>query len=103
MAAPVNKTLASVNTTPASATASVNLHIQEMVLHGFAPHDRYTIGDALQHELTRLLTTHGAPSSLHAGDERARVNAGSFNVKPLAGAKAVGYGVAHAVYGELKR
>ncbi|HEY0408497.1 MAG TPA: hypothetical protein VGC89_22370 [Pyrinomonadaceae bacterium] len=94
--------------TTAAAPASVNLHIEEMVLHGFAPRDRYRIGDAVQRELARLLTTQGAPSALSASGEQARVNAGSFNagsfnVTPGAEAKSVGRGVAQAVYGELKR
>jgi hypothetical protein len=89
--------------THASERASVNLHIEEMVLHGFAPQDRYRIGDAVQHELARLLSTRGAPSALRAGSEHARLGAGSFNVTPGAEAKKVGQGVARAVYGELKR
>jgi hypothetical protein len=93
---------ASVNTT-ASAHANVNLHVGELVLHGFAPHDRYRIGDAVQHELARLLTTQGTPSALRANGERARVNAGSFNVAQGAVAKSIGHRVAQAVYGELKR
>lgn len=87
----------------ASARASVNLHIGELVLHGFAPHDRYRIGDAVQHELARLLMTEGAPPALRAGGERASLNAGSFNVAQGAAAKSVGHRVAQAVYGELKR
>jgi hypothetical protein len=87
----------------ASAHASINLHVGELVLHGFAPHDRYRIGDAVQHELARLLTTQGTPSALRASGERARVNAGSFNVAQGAVAKSIGHRVARAVYGELKR
>ncbi|MDX6695735.1 MAG: hypothetical protein QOF02_3338 [Blastocatellia bacterium] len=89
--------------THASERASVNLHIEELVLHGFAPHDRYRIGDAVQHELARLLSTRGAPSALRAGGEHARLSAGSFNVTSGAEAKKVGQGVARAVFGELKR
>ena len=87
----------------ASAHANVNLHVGELVLHGFAPHDRYRIGDAVQHELTRLLTTQGTPSALRSSGERARVNAGSFKVAQGAVAKSIGRRVAQAVYGELKR
>ena len=35
-------------------SANLNLHIEELVLHGFAPGDRYRIGEAVQQELTRL-------------------------------------------------
>ena len=42
----------------------IELHIEELVLHGFAPADRYRIGDTVQRELTRLLAEQGMPASL---------------------------------------
>jgi hypothetical protein len=33
----------------------VELRVDELVLHGFAPSDRHAIGDAVERELTRLL------------------------------------------------
>ena len=35
------------------AVARVELHIEELVLHGFPPRDRARIGDAVQAELDR--------------------------------------------------
>jgi hypothetical protein len=35
---------------------SIELHIEELVLHGFSAGDRYRIADGLQVELERLLT-----------------------------------------------
>ena len=34
---------------------TIRLHIEELVLHSFAPNDRYAIADAVQQELSRLL------------------------------------------------
>jgi len=46
-----------------SRTASVvELHIEELVLHGFRSGDRFHIGDALERELVRLLGKQGLPA-----------------------------------------
>jgi hypothetical protein len=73
-----------------------------VVLHGFDPRGRYAVADAVQHELTRLLTERGVPAP--AGGERGagRVDGGSFRVPPDPRPKALGAQVARAVYGGLK-
>ena len=43
----------------------IELHIEELVLHGFAPGDRHPIGDAVEHELIRLFAEQGLPSLLN--------------------------------------
>jgi hypothetical protein len=83
--------------------ARIELHIDELVLHGFAPGDRHAIGDAVQHELTRLLAEQGLAPSAVANHERAHVNAGEFHVAPASKAPAVGAQVARAVHGGLTR
>ena len=40
---------------------NINLHIEELVLHGFDPAGRYQIAAALQAELARLLEEQGVP------------------------------------------
>ena len=60
---------------PQSArTPAVQLHIEELVLHGFAPADRYRIAAAVQLELTRLLAEHGVSPALQQGGEAQRLN-----------------------------
>ncbi len=83
--------------------ARIELHIEELVLHGFAPGDRHAIGDAVERELARLFTEHGLASSSLASGERAHVNAGEFQVAPESKAPAVGAQVATAVHGGLTR
>lgn len=81
----------------------VELHIEEMVLHGFAPGDRHRIADAVESELAELFTNRDVPPSLMQSAEFARLDAGTFNVASNAKAGAVGGQVARAVYEGLIR
>ncbi len=81
---------------------NINLHIEELVLHGFSPKDRYLIGEAVQQELVRLLSEQGIPPSLDSGSKVARLDAGAFNVKQGTQAATIGAQVAQAVYGGMK-
>lgn len=83
--------------------ARLELHIEELVLHGFAPGDRQAVADALQGELARLFAERGLPSALAQRGEVTRLDAGSFPVAPRSGAAAVGAQVAQAVHGGLSR
>jgi len=82
---------------------SIELHIEELVLRGFSPGDRYRIGEAVEQELSRLLADRGVPQSLVQGGEIASVDGGAFEVAPGARAEVVGAQVAKAVYGGLWR
>jgi len=48
----------------------IEVHIEELVLHGFAPSARWELGDALEHELHGLLTTKGLPPAWLSNPER---------------------------------
>ena len=76
----------------------IELHIEELVLHGFAPADRYRIGDTVQRELTRLLAEQGMPASLIQSGEVARLDGGAFEITQGSRAEAIGDQVAQAVY-----
>lgn len=82
---------------------SLELHIEELVLRGFAPGDRRDIGEAAERELSRLFAEQGVPPSLARGREVARLDGGAFEVKPGSGAEAIGFQVAQAVYGGFSR
>ena len=77
------------------------VHIETLVLHGFAPEDRYAIGEVVQQELQRLFTRQGMPETLTAGFETAALNAGAFTVMPGAKARTIGTQIAQAVYAGL--
>lgn len=75
---------------------SVRVEIDELVLHGVDPRQRYRIADALQAELSRLLaatTPEAAPRAAVA-----RVDAGSFAVAAAADAASIGQGAARALH-----
>ena len=82
---------------------NLELHIEELVLHGFAPGDRYRIAEAVQAELARLFTEQGVPPSLAGSSGVARLDAGAFQVAENAKATAIGDQVAQAVYGGLAK
>lgn len=82
---------------------NIELHIEELVLRGFAPSDRYRIGDAVAHELARLFAEQGTPPSLAQEREVPRLDGGAFEVKPGFRAEAIGGQVAQAVYGGFSR
>ena len=80
---------------------NIELHIEELILHGMAGSDRYLIGEAIQQELTRLLSEKGLPPSLAQGGEIARINAGAFEMKSGAKPQAIGIQIAQKIYGGL--
>jgi hypothetical protein len=80
---------------------SIELHIEELVLHGFNPADRHRIAAALEGELGRLFTERGVPPGLLTAGERPHVNAGAFDAVQGARAEITGTGLAGAVYAGL--
>jgi hypothetical protein len=80
---------------------NIELRIEELVLHDFAPGDRYRIGETVQDELVRLFAEQGAPPSLTRGSEIGRLDGGTFEMKPGSRAEVIGVQVAQAVYGGL--
>jgi hypothetical protein len=78
---------------------NVDLHIEEIVLHGFVPGDRYRIGDALERELSRLFAEHGTPPA--RGGYIGRLDGGEFEAKSDSTPEATGSSVARAVYRSL--
>jgi hypothetical protein len=74
----------------------IEVHIAELVLHGFAPGDRRGVADALEAELGRLLAARGL--ALPAADIAvARIAADPID--PAAGGRAI----AGAIHGALDR
>jgi hypothetical protein len=97
---PANKTDAARET---MFPQSVELHIEELLLHGFEPGDRYRISDAVEHELARLFADRGVPPSLAGGDGAAMLDVGEFTVAQGTTPEEIGAQVAHAIYGGLNK
>ena len=86
--------------------AAVELHIDELVLHGFAPGDRHAIALAVEHELSRLLSAQfaeGLPGSFAQSSEHEHIDAGAFNVSPGAHSNSVGSQIAQTVHRGLTK
>jgi hypothetical protein len=86
---------------------NINLHIDELVLRGFAAGDRYAIADAVQGELSRLLAAQTAggfiPPALTNGADQPRLDAGSVQLTADAKANSIGVQIAQAVHGGISR
>ena len=82
---------------------SIELHIDELVLYGFSPHDRHAIGDAVARELTRLLAQPEAMNIFGEGRDPGHLDDGAVSI--LAGSRgdAIGRSVGGAIYRGLKR
>ena len=72
------------------------IEIDELVLHGFPPGERYRIGEAVQAELARIFGERGLPGMWTDG-AATRLDAGVF---PAADRRSttIGTGAAEAVY-----
>jgi hypothetical protein len=90
-------------TTPFSSPPAVDLHIEELVLHGFAAHDRYRIAQAVEGELARLLAERGVSPALARGGEIESLDGGSFDVAADDAPETVGAQVAQALLGRFAR
>ena len=82
---------------------NIELHIEELVLEGFAPQMRQRIGASMERELARLFAEEGATGLLTRGGEMARLDGGSFQASPQMRAEAIGARVARSVYEGLTR
>lgn len=78
--------------------ARIEVNIEEFVLHGFSPADRYGIGEAVQQELARLLAERGLPSGLAKGGDADRLDGGEIRMIRGAKARAVGENIGRAIY-----
>jgi hypothetical protein len=82
---------------------AVEFHIEELVLHGFNPVNRFRIGEAVERELTRLITERDADDAIAQRGEIALIDGVVFEVQPDSSSKAIGIQLARAIYGGLNR
>jgi hypothetical protein len=90
----LNAQLSSLNSEP-----SIEVRIEELVLQGFTPSERYSISGAVEGELARLFEKQGVPNSLRSEMATDEINGGSFNATRHTRPKAIGWQIAQAVYG----
>jgi hypothetical protein len=83
--------------------SSIELHIEELVLHGLSGYDSVQLGEAVQREVVRLLQAQGLPAGLAAEATIGRLDAGSFTLAADARAASVGIGIAQAIYQNITK
>lgn len=88
---------------PTTASRAVEVHIEELVLHGFAPGDRHAISEAVQHELTQLIGQGQLPVSPGNSVVLKQIDAGTFQVKAGSKPENNGTQIAKAVYRSMRR
>jgi hypothetical protein len=74
----------------------IDVHIEELVLHGFEPANRWLIADALERELHGLLMAKGLPAQWLSSPER--IEAGKINSASLTKPRRAGVEIAGAAY-----
>lgn len=89
------------NSSLGSPPSSVAIHIEELVLHGFAPHDRRRIGATVEQELTRLMSEKGIPGLLKKSLTIDRLAGGAFHAKGQVKPQTTGTRIAETVYESL--
>ena len=82
---------------------AVELHIDELVLHGFASGNRRQISSAVQSELTRLLSEGNLPGFRQNPPAVDRVNGGTLWVKVGSKPQEAGAEIARAVFRSLQQ
>ncbi len=80
---------------------SIEVHINELVLHGFPLGEQHRIGEAIRHELLRQFREGGIPDVLTRQDNVPRLNAGSIQTEQGGKPERIGMQVAQAVYGSV--
>lgn len=76
----------------------IELHIEELVLEGFSPGDRYRIGNSLERELIRLLEDYEISESLSSKVNIDRIDAGVIEVNTRLGGRDLGTKLGRAIY-----
>lgn len=81
----------------------IEIHIDEIVLHGFPARNKAGIDNALRNELALLLARYGAPAILKNGGAVPLVPGGTFKTSSHESSKSIGKSIARSIYSGLKR
>jgi hypothetical protein len=81
----------------------VEIRIEELVLHGFAPGDRHRIARAVQRELARRFRQGGVPESASDSSALASIEAGAIHIPQGVAPWTAGTRIGAAIYRGLHR
>lgn len=82
---------------------NIELHIEEFILHGFPPCDRYRIVQVFQNEMIRLFSEQDMQFSLSRDREFTRIDSGNFEIDRKAKPEIIGSKVAQTIHGALNK
>jgi hypothetical protein len=80
---------------------NIELHIDELTLHGFTPEHRNRIGNAIELELTRLIREKGLSGIGNNDVHVPQLNGGSFTMGANVNTSGAGTEIARSVFGSL--
>lgn len=81
---------------------NLELHIEQLVLHGFGPELVHGLGAVVEQELQRLLAQQ-QPTTFAKDAALARIDAGTFRLTPGAGTQQLGAALAQAIHAGMSR
>jgi hypothetical protein len=81
---------------------NIELHIEELVLHGFSPLQRHTIADALGSELAARLADRGVAAKEEISIDRLDAGTVALPRGPAATGRAIGEAI-HSTVGPVNR
>jgi hypothetical protein len=81
---------------------NIELHIDELVLHGFAPEDRYRIGESVERELVQLIRERGLQHAPSTNVHIPALKGGNVQIGTDANHHTVGAEIARSVYGTIQ-
>ena len=79
---------------------AIELRIEELVLNGFAPSDRHHIGEAIERELVRLISTNGL-AGVNKTVSISRFEGGTFTADIGVPLRTLGEHVANQVFQQV--
>lgn len=82
---------------------NIELHIEQLILHGFLASDRHRIAGAVERELTNLLTDKGISPPMSKDFNAVSLDGGTIEISQNSPAEKVGSQVAHSIYKGLNR
>src|SRR5262249_48874942 len=86
---------------PANSGLSVELQIDQLVLHGFAPGERLAVADALENELAELFAEQGLRHSLMSSMDLSTLDGGEFRVSSGSKPHQIGAQIGQSLYRHL--
>lgn len=81
----------------------VEIHIEKLVLHGFAPSDRHRIARAVRRELARRFRQGGVPESVRDSSVLASIDTGTIHIPQGAAPWTAGTRIGAAIYRGLQQ